>query len=294
MSVLASNPWVLPAIISGIGAIGQGMSAGAEGKLAGYGAGKHAPRRSDLTGTMLGDAMTPLEQTMAVHAGQAQTPISLGTQALVQPIPGLSGFDPALLDPSQITRPGINFGDRGPFSQPYRGPSSTPGGSSLGYIGQPVPAFPQPGRDIPQLMATLELLGVGQDSFGNFFTGANTNWDSTSDGWGGGDDSPYLWGQDPDAYDLERKFPARTPGSAENYDLPTDVDVRHPDYEGGLGETGGEGSETEGPGGPVVFTGATRSPHPSWPDPYVPPPPEIDPSAAVKQAIRRRRDLFPD
>ena len=279
MGQLAANPWFWTSLLSGVGAIGQGMSAGAKGELAGYG-GKDAPRRSDLTGTMLGDATSGLEHALGVAAGRAQTPLSAGTASMVQPVAGLTGFDPALTDPSQVTRPGIDFGDRGPFAQAYRG-------NGLGTVEQPAPDFPNPGGDIPQLMAMLQLLGVEQDQSGNFFTGATGG----GNDWSNNDDSPYLSGQDPNAYSLERKFPARTPGSAEDYDLPMNPDVRHPDYEG---EPGGEGSETEGPGGPVVFTGATRSPHPSWPDPYVPPPPEIDPSAAVKQAIRRRRDLFPD
>ena len=248
MAVFASNPWLLPALISGAGAIGQGMSAGAKGELAGYG-GKDAPRRSDLTGTMLGDATSGLEQVLGVAAGRAQTPLSAGTASMVQPVAGLTGFDPALTDPSQVTRPGINFGDRGPFAQAYRG-------NGLGTVEQPAPDFPNPGGDIPQLMEFLKLLGVEQDQSGNFFAGATGG----GNDWSNNDDSPYLSGQDPNAYSLERKFPARTPGSAEDYDLPMNPDVRHPDYEG---EPGGEGSETEGPGGPgsiFAFTGARPLP----------------------------------
>ena len=240
MAVFASNPWLLPALIGGAGAIGQGMSAGAKGELAGYG-GKDAPRRSDLTGTMLGDATSGLEQVLGVAAGRAQTPLSAGTASMVRPVAGLTGSDTALTDPSQVTRPGINFGDRGPFAQAYRG-------NGLGTVEQPAPDFPNPGGDIPQLMAMLQLLGVEQDQSGNFFTGA-----TGGDGWGGGDDSPYLR-NDTDAYDRERKVNVR------GYDLPMNPDVRHPDYEG---EPGGEGSETEGPGGPgsiFAFTGARPLP----------------------------------
>ena len=227
----ATAGWVIPAAISGVGALGQGMSAGAQGELAGYG-GKGPPRRSDLTGTMLGDATRGLEQALGIGLGRAQTPLSGGTASMVQPVAGLTGFDPALTDPSQVTRPGINIGSRGPVAP----------------IPQPAPDFPNPGGDIPQLMAMLQLLGVEQDQSGNFFTGA-----TGGDGWGGGDDSPYLR-NDTDAYDRERKVNVR------GYDLPMNPAVRHPDYEG---EPGGEGSETEGPGGPgsiFAFTGARPLP----------------------------------
>jgi len=277
---MAVPDWLMRLLLSGVGAIGQGMSAGAKGELAGYG-GKDAPRRSDLTGTMLGDATSGLEHALGVAAGRAQTPLSAGTASMVQPVAGLTGFDPALTDPSQVTRPGIDFGDRGPFAQAYRG-------NGLGTVEQPAPDFPNPGGDIPQLMAMLQLLGVEQDQSGNFFTGA-----TGGDGWGGGDDSPYLSGQDPNAYSLERKFPARTPGSAEDYDLPMNPDVRHPDYEG---EPGGEGSETEGPGGPgsiFAFTGARPLPQSGVRRKSLNPPfdlAKLAPSAALNEAFRRRKD----
>ena len=253
MGQQAANPWFWSTLLSGVGAIGQGMSAGAKGELAGYG-GKDIPTRAHLRGKMLGDATSGLEHVLGVATGRAQTPLSAGTASMVQPVAGLTGFDPALTDPSQVTRPGIDFGDRGPFAQAYRG-------NGLGTVEQPAPDFPNPGGDIPQLMEFLKLLGVEQDQFGNFFTGA-TGGDGGGggDGWGGGDDSPYLPGQDPNAYSLERKFPARTPGSAEDYDLAMNLDSPHPDYEG---EPGGEGSETEGPGGPgsiFAFTGARPLP----------------------------------
>ena len=271
MGQLAANPWFWTSLLSGVGAIGQGMSAGAKGELAGYG-GKDAPRRSDLTGTMLGDATSGLEHALGVAAGRAQTPLSAGTASMVQPVAGLKAVDTALTNPSQLTRPGINIGSRGPVAP----------------IPQPAPDFPNPGGDIPQLMAMLQLLGVEQDQSGNFFTGA-----TGGDGWGGGDDSPYLSGQDPNAYSLERKFPARTPGSAEDYDLPMNPDVRHPDYEG---EPGGEGSETEGPGGPgsiFAFTGARPLPQSGVRRKSLNPPfdlAKLAPSAALNEAFRRRKD----
>ena len=274
MAVFASNPWLLPALISGVGALGQGMSAGAQGELAGYG-GKDAPRRSDLTGTMLGDATSGLEHALGVAAGRARTPLSAGTASMVQPVAGLTGFDPALTDPSQVTRPGIDFGHRGPFAQAYRG-------NGLGTVEQPAPDFPNPGGDIPQLMEFLKLLGVEQDQSGNFFAGATGG----GNDWSNNDDSPYLR-NDTDAYDRERKVNVR------GYDLPMNLDSPHPDYEG---EPGGEGSETEGPGGPgsiFAFTGAQPLPQSGVRRKSLNPPfdlAKLAPSAALNEAFRRRKD----
>jgi len=262
-------PTIVPSLAAGAGAA---FGTGVTGELAGYG-GKGPPRRSDLTGTMLGDATRGLDQVFGIGLGRATTPLSVGTAASVQPVAGLKAVDTALTNPSQLTRPGINIGSRGPVAP----------------IPQPAPDFPNPGGDIPQLMAMLQLLGVEQDQSGNFFTGATGG----GNDWSNNDDSPYLSGQDPNAYSLERKFPARTPGSAEDYDLPMNPDVRHPDYEG---EPGGEGSETEGPGGPgsiFAFTGARPLPQSGVRRKSLNPPfdlAKLAPSAALNEAFRRRKD----
>ena len=274
-------PTLIPSAIAGVGA---GLGAGVQGEVTGYSR-AGAPRASDLRGTVLGDTRAAIEHPLAIAMGRTETPISLGTQSIVQPLAGLSGVDPAIFDPRQITRQGVEAGNRGPFSQLYRG-------DGLGTVPQPSPPYP----DTSQLMATLALLGVQRDTSGNLFTGATPGgWDNT----GGGNNDPYLF-DDPEVYDRERIYPARTPGSPEDYDLPMNPDwVTEPGGgydEGSLGEPGGEGSETEGPGGPgsiFAFTGARPLPQSGVRRKSLNPPfdlAKLAPSAALNEAFRRRKD----
>ena len=84
----ATAGWLVPLMLGGLGAAGGALGSGATGKLGGYTSGSNiAPRRSDLTGTLLGDYQQKLDQMTGIYAGRAAQPVSIPYP--VNPVPGI-------------------------------------------------------------------------------------------------------------------------------------------------------------------------------------------------------------
>ena len=169
--------WVVPLALGGLQGLGGALSAGAEGKLGGYSASSNiAPRRSDLTGTLLGDYQQKLDQLTGIYAGRAAQPVAM-PGAVVNPLQGfdmsrVGGFrvGPTAVDQASyrgelLGRPGHNIGEGPIGSYPSQGFAGVP------ITPQPVPALPEAGQGQPEMMAALELLGVTQDPIGNLMSG---------------------------------------------------------------------------------------------------------------------------
>ena len=159
-----TSPYWIPLVLGGLGAAGSALSAGAEGKLGGYGSAAGPPTLGDISGTLLGNQQDRLNQMMGIYAGRAQQPVTM-PGAVVQPVGGLAGgslpfrlgptaMDPALYRGELLGRPGHNLGD-----------------GTIPITQQPTPAMPQAGLGQSELMSALELMGVTQDPMGNLMSG---------------------------------------------------------------------------------------------------------------------------
>ena len=101
-----TSPYWIPLVLGGLGAAGSALSAGAEGKLGGYGSAAGPPTLGDISGTLLGNQQDRLNQMMGIYAGRAQQPVTM-PGAVVQPVGGLAGgslpfrLGPTAMDPAR-------------------------------------------------------------------------------------------------------------------------------------------------------------------------------------------------
>ena len=179
-AAVTASPWLIPALMGGMGAVGSALGSGAQGQLKGYGVGSAPPTRMSLDPTLLGQVLAPIEQVMGIAAGRARQPVTL-PGAFAQPNPmysggglpmpiGTTGVDPALQQPHLMGLQGVNIG-KGPLSREYRQYGGVGKKAAWGTVPQGDPQMPEVGGGMPQLQAALELLGVHSDPMGNLSSG---------------------------------------------------------------------------------------------------------------------------
>ena len=199
-AAVAASPWLIPAIMGGMGAVGSALGSGAEGKLKGYGAGETAPSRQSIDPSLLGQVLAPIEQAIGISMFVQPNPMYSGG-GLPMSI-GTTGVDPALQQPHLMGLPAVNTGpgqlsrDFAPFIRQPGSGANVPSQSPWGTIDQPAAQMPEAGGGMPQMQGALEMLGIHSDPMGNLstggtglFTGAGRNTqepDDTGDASGGG------------------------------------------------------------------------------------------------------------
>lgn len=172
---LLANPVVLGSIISGLGSLFGGMFGGDSGQ-----------ERESFKGTavdperLLSEGMGATRSLFSALSNKANAPRRLDS-AYAQPVPGLSGTDPAYKDRSLLDLQPLNLGfslppgqtdatgrqprqgtPKGPAvvgQQPWLGgpPPGTPA-SRIPFMGQSDPGQQNPMQD-PRLRAALSLVG---------------------------------------------------------------------------------------------------------------------------------------
>ena len=194
-AAVTASPWLIPALMGGMGAVGSALGGGAQGQLKGYGVGSAPPTRMSLDPTLLGQVLAPIEQVMGIAAGRARQPVTL-PGAFAQPNPmysggglpmpiGTTGVDPALQQPHLMGLQGVNIG-KGPLSREYRQYGGVGKKAAWGTVSQGDPQMPEVGGGMPQLQAALELLGVHRDPMGNLSSGGTDLFTGAGNGGGNG------------------------------------------------------------------------------------------------------------